>query len=134
MDFVWAKCAFCYLLLLKLCILLPEENGSLNDDLIACGSILSRELSGAGGAGTTGISNSTAKMYLQLLQIGTGKFTGALQGRYAQSGEQVDADDEPHTEDGHSKPASELDSFVPDQFVFEWDFPGLTLFLPRQLE
>ncbi|KAJ4165912.1 hypothetical protein LMH87_007518 [Akanthomyces muscarius] len=80
MDFVWAKCAFCYLLLLKLCILLPEENGSLNDDLIACGSILSRELSDAGGAGMMGISNSTAKMYLQLLQIGTEKFTGALQG------------------------------------------------------
>lgn len=128
MDFVWAKCAFCYLLLLKLCILLPEENGSLNDDLIACGSILSRELSDAGGAGMMGISNSTAKMYLQLLQIGTEKFTGALQGRYAQSGDQVRVDDETHTEDRYSNDTSELDSFVPDQFVFEWDFPGLTLF------
>ncbi|KLU86892.1 hypothetical protein MAPG_05899 [Magnaporthiopsis poae ATCC 64411] len=27
-------------------------------------------------------------------------------------------------EDGHT----DLESFVPDQFVFEWDFPGLTLF------
>ena len=23
---------------------------------------------------------------------------------------------------------NELESFVPEQFVFEWDFPGLTLF------
>lgn len=128
MDFVWAKCAFCYLLLLKLCILLPEENGSLNDDLIACGSILSRELSDAGGAGMTGISNSTAKMYLQLLQTGTEKFARALRGQYEQSEERVDANDEPRTEDGFPKSVNELDSFVPDQFVFEWDFPGLTLF------
>lgn len=123
MDFVWAKCAFCYLLLLKLCILLPEANGSLNDDLVACGSILSRELSDAGS-----ISNSTAKMYLQLLQVGTEKFTGALQGRCAQSKAQVGPDEEALTEDRYSDPACEVDSFVPDQFVFEWDFPGLTLF------
>lgn len=122
MDFVWAKCAFCYLLLLKLCILLPEEIGTLNDDLIACGDILSKELSEAGGGMMNGISNNTAKIYLQLLRTGTKKFTRALGGEYGPldsgTGENSDQDT---AEEG-------LDSFVPDQFVFEWDFPGLTLF------
>ncbi|KAJ6781456.1 hypothetical protein PWT90_05215 [Aphanocladium album] len=126
MDFVWAKCAFCYLLLLKLCILLPEGSGNLNDDLIACGTILSQELSAAGGTGFSGISNSTAKMYLQLLHTGTEKFTRALQEHY----EQPEAGSTPTqpADDQYPKSANQLDSFVPDQFVFEWDFPGLTLF------
>ncbi|XWW92688.1 hypothetical protein V2A60_000613 [Cordyceps javanica] len=136
MDFVWAKCAFCYLLLLKLCVLLPEEDGgggdnNLNDDLITCGAVLSRELGdAAGGAGMTGISNSTAKMYLQLLQTGTEKFARALQSHHEheQTGERVGSDEALTVDDGFRKPADELDSFVPDQFVFEWDFPGLTLF------
>lgn len=128
MDFVWAKCAFCYLLLLKLCILLPEDEGNLNDDLIACGTVLSHELSDAGGTGMSGISNSTAKMYLQLLQTGTEKFTRALQGQYEPQGSAASADQAHDTNDGYPKNANELDSFAPDQFIFEWDFPGLTLF------
>ncbi|EGX93551.1 C6 zinc finger domain protein [Cordyceps militaris CM01] len=117
MDFVWAKCAFCYLLLLKLCVLLPEEHGTVHDDLVACGAILARELRDAG------IANSTANMYLQLLQTGTDKFSRALQGQYEQPDDERDVGG-----DGSRTAGSELDSFVPDQFVFEWDFPGLTLF------
>ncbi|KAJ3493725.1 hypothetical protein NLG97_g4556 [Lecanicillium saksenae] len=126
MDFVWAKCAFCYLLLLKLCILLPEENGTLNEDLVACGAILSKELSTAGGAGLGSNSNSTAKMYLQLLQTGTEKFTRALQGNY--EAPEAGTHSAHHAEDESPKERNDLDSFVPEQFVFEWDFPGLSLF------
>lgn len=133
MDFVWAKCAFCYLLLLKLCVLLPSENSRLNDDLVAYGEVLSSELSEAGGSIVSGIRNNTGKMYLQLLQTGTEKFTRALRGDYgtSQTGSAGDGDGQAQ----HSPEARfagggqhELDSFVPDQFVFEWDFPGLTLF------
>lgn len=128
MDFVWAKCAFCYLLLLKLCVLLPDEDRSLNENLVACGGILSSELGEAGGAVLSGISNNTAKMYLQLLQTGTEKFTKALRGDYGPSS--TGGVGEEHSPDGEFPDAgkSELDSFVPEQFVFEWDFPGLTLF------
>lgn len=130
MDFVWAKCAFCYLLLLKLCILLPEDSASVSDDLVRCGLILAQELGAAGGAAMSGISNTTAKMYLQLLRTGMDKFTRALRGEYGQldatgSGNEGPAAD---AEFHGSSAKGDLDSFVPDQFVFEWDFPGLTLF------
>lgn len=133
MDFVWAKCAFCYLLLLKLCILLPSEDSRLNDNLVACGAVLSNELSEAGGGTMSGIRSNTGKMYLQLLQTGTDKFTRALRGDFgtSQAGSGGEADgqamDSPE-ERFHTGAQNEVDSFVPDQFVFEWDFPGLTLF------
>jgi hypothetical protein len=42
----------------------------------------------------------------------------------------LDSDDpaEAGANQEHQAGYTELESFVPDQFVFEWDFPGLTLF------
>ncbi|OAA66277.1 C6 zinc finger domain protein [Cordyceps fumosorosea ARSEF 2679] len=135
MDFVWAKCAFCYLLLLKLCILLPGGGGGGGGDdddldeegLVACGAVLAAEL---GDAGVTQVANSTARMYLQLLQTGTETFARALQRRreLPGGGDQDEAAAGGYHPEAAATAADELDAFVPDQFVFEWDFPGLTLF------
>ncbi|KAJ6440115.1 C6 zinc finger domain-containingprotein [Purpureocillium lavendulum] len=134
MDFVWAKCVFCYLLLLKLSILLPEANDPDDDgpDLVACGNMLLDELSAAGGDMADGHKSSTGRLYLQLLRTGIEKYSHALDGNQPSplvtgrarglrattgAGESQGMDD-----------TGGADAFVPDQFVFEWDFPGLTLF------
>lgn len=98
MDFVWAKCAFCYLLLLKLSILIPDDSSQRNQHLIQSGHSLVEELD----------ATNTGKVYLQILRTGIDKFTRATQDT--------------------SNAGGEMDAFLPDQFVFEWDFPGLTLF------
>lgn len=137
MDFVWAKCAFCFLLLLKLERLLPEEDGVYRQRLLADGHILLNELNKAGGGSTSGGGSShTSRMYLQVLQTSIQKYGRAIRGD--QTGNSgipgVDAVNMAQdaqsplnffwTTDGHN----EIESFVPEQFVFEWDFPGLTLF------
>lgn len=126
MDFVWAKCVFCYLLLLKLSMLLQDEaNGQVNS-LIDQGTLLLSELSEAGGGLLNGHRSNTGKVYLQLLETGIDKFSSVIRNdrqnqtdslRHQQPGDTV----APLAEEGQ-------DSFVPEQFVFEWDFPGLTLF------
>ncbi|UNI19520.1 hypothetical protein JDV02_005702 [Purpureocillium takamizusanense] len=137
MDFVWAKCVFCYLLLLKLSILLPEADRRERrggHDLVACGNMLLDELSAAGGDMADGHRSSTGRLYLQLLRTGIDKYSHALDGNQpsplvmsrsrgarAPMGRGGDMDD---SGDGET----DADAFVPDQFVFEWDFPGLTLF------
>lgn len=95
MDFVWAKCAFSFLLLLKLTILLPD---AARQDLLGQGKALLTELTKSSGYGSS-------KIYLRLLQLSIEKYESRGQ---AQSGE--------------------LDAFIPEEFIFEWDFPGLNLF------
>jgi hypothetical protein len=149
MDFVWAKNAFCYLLLLKLSILLPEEGGdrgrSANEELVEKGRVLVDELSRAGGGLRDGARNDTSSLYLHLVRLSVDKFSNAIM-----SGSQSDRAAEPPAPDapdcgggvtrqpkgdGHKGGGwpregsqTELESFVPEQFVFEWDIPGLTLF------
>ncbi|PTB69234.1 hypothetical protein BBK36DRAFT_1110437 [Trichoderma citrinoviride] len=131
MDFVWAKCAFCYVLLLKLSILLPESKGRTSRELVEHGNILLAELSEASGGNNNGSRSNTGKQYLQLLQAGIEKFSSVTH----EANEVVSS-----TTNGGSfasvrrtpgfwiQSRMELDSFVPEQFAFEWDFPGLTLF------
>ncbi|PTB42678.1 hypothetical protein M441DRAFT_68194 [Trichoderma asperellum CBS 433.97] len=130
MDFVWAKCAFCYLLLLKLSILLPESKGRSSRELVAHGNILLTELSEASGGGHNGSRSNTGKQYLQLLQSGIEKFSSVTY-------ETQDVALGATNDEGYSSRRTpgfgiqnrvELDSFIPEQFIFEWDFPGLTLF------
>jgi hypothetical protein len=154
MDFVWAKNAFCYLLLLKLSILLPDEDGdgvggggggrSANEELVDKGRILVDELSKAGGGLRDGARNDTSSLYLHLVRLSVDKFSHAIR-----SGSQTDSADAPQAQNapdcgggvvrqgkgsGHEGgwprdgSQTELESFVPEQFVFEWDFPGLTFF------
>ncbi|KAL1876342.1 hypothetical protein VTK73DRAFT_9585 [Phialemonium thermophilum] len=150
MDFVWAKCAFCFLLLLKLSLLLPDEDKRENWDLVEKGSTLLTELTKVSGGLTDGGPSNTSKLYLQLLQASLEKYRLALRGdggselavgaagpANGDGGADMGRNrvNTPHTSavgpHGASSSAgghSELESFVPEQFVFEWDFPGLTLF------
>ncbi|KAK5388079.1 hypothetical protein LTR20_004926 [Exophiala xenobiotica] len=139
MDFVWAKAAFCFLLLLKLTRLLPEEDATFNQRLLRDGYVLLSELDKAGGRSSNGGGRSqTSKMYLQVLQVSIQKYARAVQGdRMDQQSLLVDGPDIIQdmqsplnffwTSDNQSA-QKELESFIPEQFVFEWDFPGLTLF------
>ncbi|KAK4118268.1 hypothetical protein N657DRAFT_583969 [Parathielavia appendiculata] len=152
MDFVWAKNAFCYLLLLKLSILLPDEgDGRLdagrttNEELVKKGRILVHELGrAAGGPGNGPRNNSSSSLYLHLVRVSIEKFS-----RATESPNQTARLTEPlpqdalnsniagqqrrigNTDEGEwavDGTETELESFVPEQFVFEWDFPGLTFF------
>ena len=96
MDFVWAKCAFSFLLLLKLTVLLPDHE---QQDLRQQGQALYYELQKHSGYGSSNV-------YLKLLRLSIEKYA---------------------SRDQMPQPA-ELDSFIPDEFIFEWDFPGLNLF------
>ncbi|KAK0383861.1 hypothetical protein NLU13_7953 [Sarocladium strictum] len=138
MDFVWAKCAFCFLLLLKLSILLPDNREETNRELLDHGRTLIYQLGIAGGGSepsirtSTGNSSSARHVYLQLLQTGLERFCRTTLGESVSLAE-VSAT---WTNTARSKcdglqnahNHNDLESFVPDQFVFEWDFPGLTLF------
>ncbi|OJJ47532.1 hypothetical protein ASPZODRAFT_63086 [Penicilliopsis zonata CBS 506.65] len=127
MDFVWAKCAFCFLLLLKLSRLLPEGEDE-NDQLLAEGNRLVDELTRVGNTPSTSTSNGTTSaggenMYLQILRVSIEKYGRALR-------------DAPPDPTGPTTAPfwdlfdaqADLQSFVPEQFVSEWDFPGLNLF------
>ncbi|KAK4032267.1 hypothetical protein C8A01DRAFT_20637 [Parachaetomium inaequale] len=148
MDFVWAKNAFCYLLLLKLSILLPDDDreGSTNDQLIEKGRMLVDEMSKAGGGLRDGTRNNTNGLYLHLVRLSIDKFSHAIraQSQRGRRSMESQAHNVPErgnggvTRDGRGsgqeggwppdENQTELESFVPEQFVFEWDFPGLTFF------
>ena len=118
MDFVWAKCAFCFLLVLKLTRLLPQsqEDGL---QLLADGQRLYAQMNAVG----TRSGSSTSRLYVHVLGMGLEKYNRALQ---------------QHEHGAHesstlawlwdSDANLELQSFVPDQFLFDWEFPGLNLF------
>ncbi|KAJ5122625.1 hypothetical protein N7526_009562 [Penicillium atrosanguineum] len=121
MDFVWAKCAFSFLLLLKLSRLLPERDEE-HQELLEHGNRLVDELSKAG---SNTNQSRAGNIYLQILKVSIEKYGRALQ-----------ESQQPST--GGSTATSpfwelfdaqaDLQWFVPEQFVSEWDFPGLNLF------
>ncbi|KAG7129352.1 hypothetical protein HYQ45_011376 [Verticillium longisporum] len=129
MDFVWAKNAFCFLLLLKLSLLLPDDGDQQsNKDLVEKGRILLGELRNANGGRGEGSKASASSLYLQLVQASIEKYHHALQ---KDGGTRTGEPSLPTTiqmEQSRVDGQTELESFVPEQFVFEWDFPGLTLF------
>lgn len=128
MDFVWAKCAFCVLLLFKLSVLLAEDDEWASRNLVERGSTLLAELHRAGGTAGGGQSG-TSRLYIQLLQTGIEKYSRTV---LREDGEgqanAVRAGTVSETRRAGPNGQTELESFVPEQFVFEWDFPGLTLF------
>ncbi|KAJ5085403.1 transcriptional regulator family: Fungal Specific TF [Penicillium argentinense] len=121
MDFVWAKCAFSFLLLLKLSRLLPERDEE-HQELLEHGDRLIHELNKAG---SNSSQSGAGNIYLQILKVSIEKYGRALQ-----------ESQQPST--GGSTATSpfwelfdaqaDLQWFVPEQFVSEWDFPGLNLF------
>ncbi|KAL5334129.1 hypothetical protein BJX70DRAFT_402912 [Aspergillus crustosus] len=123
MDFVWAKCAFCFLLLLKLSRLLPEGKEE-HEELLNHGNRLLEDL-------TKSVSTSNAasngNVYLQILRLSIEKYGRTLhESGLGAAGEGEVEDPAPFWELFDAQ--TELTSFVPEQFVSEWDFPGLNLF------
>ncbi|KAF4334952.1 hypothetical protein FBEOM_11209 [Fusarium beomiforme] len=135
MDFVWAKNTFCCLLLLKLSALLPEADNLQaqvsNNELVTKATILLQELELVAAAGNRDDTRSnTNSLYLQLLRTSIQKYRRWL--GEDQQGSQVSQPSALATQQRNCETPgfgyNELESFIPDQFVFEWDFPGLTLF------
>lgn len=112
---VVAKCAFSVLLLLKLARLLPETTDT--SALVIDAKALLRELSQIQG------SNN---IYFRILSVSVEKFERALRG------------DLPPTESRGSQEGidAEIDfqTYVPKEFILEWNFPGLTFcWIPFEL-
>lgn len=122
MDFVWAKCAFCFLLLLKLSRLLPEGKEE-HQELLDRGNRLLVDL-------TRNVSNSNStnsgNVYLQILQSSIEKYGRTLHEYGIGAEGENDKETAPFWELFDAQ--TELTSFVPQQFVMEWDFPVLNLF------
>lgn len=146
MDFVWAKCAFCFLLLLKLSRLLPERKEE-HQELLDHGNRLLDELTRT----TTPVPTPTSPptittgntIYMQILRLSIEKYSRILQERQQQQPvpgvippeAEVEAGTTTTTTTAASAPfwelfdaQTDLQSFIPEQFVREWDFPGLDLF------
>ncbi|KAJ5374382.1 transcriptional regulator family: Fungal Specific TF [Penicillium concentricum] len=121
MDFVWAKCAFSFLLLLKLSRLLPEQEEE-HQELLEQGNRLVDELSKAGASGT---QSGAGNIYLQILKVSIEKY-----GRALMETQQPNSDGPTATSPFWElfDAQADLQWFVPEQFVSEWDFPGLNLF------
>ncbi|CAG7925097.1 unnamed protein product [Penicillium olsonii] len=121
MDFVWAKCAFSFLLLLKLSRLLPERDEE-HQELLEHGNQLIDELSKAGSNGT---QSGAGNIYLQILKVSIEKY-----GRALMEAQRPSSDGAPATSPFWElfDAQADLQWFVPEQFVSEWDFPGLNLF------
>ncbi|EIT74989.1 C6 zinc finger domain protein [Aspergillus oryzae 100-8] len=120
MDFVWAKCAFCFLLLLKLSRLLPERREE-HQELLDHGNRLLNELTRS--VGSSGQTTGNGSIYMQILRLSIEKYGRIFQEREA-GGDPVTT--APFWESFDAQ--ADLQSFVPEQFVREWDFPGLNLF------
>ncbi|KAL4896518.1 hypothetical protein BDV59DRAFT_170886 [Aspergillus ambiguus] len=119
MDFVWAKCAFCFLLLLKLSRLMPEQREE-HQELLEHGTRLLDELTKSGSNSDT---TSNGNVYLHILRLSVEKYGRTLQENEIGADEEVSG---PFWELFDAQ--TDLQSFVPEQFVTEWDFPGLNLF------
>lgn len=122
MDFVWAKCAFCFLLLLKLSRLLPERNEE-HQELLRQGETLLVELDKAGSGNT---------IYLQILRLSIEKYGRTLRESQLNSSTETRTDASAASDPGPFwelfDAQTDLQAFVPEQFVSEWEFPGLNLF------
>ncbi|TVY62878.1 hypothetical protein LSUE1_G006676 [Lachnellula suecica] len=111
MDFVWAKCAFSVLLLLKLTRLLPESSNM--PQLIADSKVLLAELSKV-----RGLNN----IYFRILSLSVEKCERALKEDLAQAANPQNSGTQLNFPDAEM----EFQSYVPKEFILEWSFPGLT--------
>ncbi|WPG97703.1 Hypothetical protein R9X50_00048400 [Acrodontium crateriforme] len=113
MEFVWAKNAFCVLIVLRLGILLGDDSARLKERLAEAREFL-HELEKVGMG--TNIS------YMRILTKTVEKCERAvysLEVNRASAPDDIDVGEETSTND--------FQSFIPKEFMFEWDFPGLNL-------
>ncbi|KAF2194414.1 hypothetical protein K469DRAFT_650191 [Zopfia rhizophila CBS 207.26] len=114
-DYVWAKCAFSVLLVLKLTLLLRDPPSELNTLLRDSHNVL-EELK------KTTVGHVT---YFRILQISIEKCEGALKEYMTQ---QPGTSANPSgTGTASSSAESDFQEYTPSEFVFEWKFPGLNL-------
>jgi hypothetical protein len=113
LDYVWAKCAFSVLLVLKLAILLRDPVPSIMS-LLRDAHRLLEELKRV----TVGHI-----AYFQILQTSIEKCEAAL-GEYVA---QQSSGPESASLEAARAAEDEFQGYVPSEFVFEWDFPGLNL-------
>ncbi|KAI4907816.1 hypothetical protein J4E90_009223 [Alternaria incomplexa] len=114
LDYVWAKCAVSVLLVLKLAILLRDPVPSVMALLSDAHRVL-EELK------TVTVGHIA---YFQILQTSIEKCEAALR-EYA--AEQIPDQDSSMAGARSSVAEDEFQGYVPSEFVFEWDFPGLNL-------
>lgn len=130
MDFVWAKCAFSVLLVLRLGMLLNDPLDSLTQRVATAKELLT-ELQNAGGADIS---------YSRILAVSVEKCERAIvEGQEQIQQRQSNAYLDPPTNNtdgtttsirsagGDSAAEHDFQSFVPKEFLFEWAFPGLNL-------
>lgn len=113
LDYVWAKCAFSVLLVLKLAILLRDPVPSIMS-LLRDAHRLLEELKRV----TVGHI-----AYFQILQTSIEKCEAALHEYVAQQS----SGPEMASLEAARAAEDEFQGYVPSEFVFEWDFPGLNL-------
>jgi hypothetical protein len=113
LDYVWAKCAVSVLLVLKLAILLRDPVSSVMILLRDAHSVL-EELKRV----TVGHI-----AYFQILQTSIEKCEAALQEYVTQ----ISRSSQEIVSDTNRTAENEFQGYVPSEFVFEWDFPGLNL-------
>ncbi|KAF2852577.1 hypothetical protein T440DRAFT_497599 [Plenodomus tracheiphilus IPT5] len=115
LDYVWAKCAVSVLLVLKLAILLRDPVPAVMALLRDAHRVLEE------------LKNVTVGhiAYFQILQASVEKCEAALQEYTARQSASPDAPTAHGDENGSAE--DEFQGYVPNEFVFEWDFPGLNL-------
>lgn len=110
-EFVWAKNTFCVFIVLRLGVLLGDPLSHLIQCLCDANQFL-RELEKVGmGANIS---------YMRILAQTVEKCEKAVKASMA-------AGSATQAEGRESKSASDFESFVPKEFMFAWDFPGLNL-------
>lgn len=107
-----AKCAFSVLLLLKLARLLPPPSTNTSQ-LIKSSKLLLQHLSQIPG------SNN---IYFRILSLSVEKCEKALRGDFPH----VDSRGEIRGQEEGFVAEMEFQSYVPREFILEWNFPGLT--------
>jgi hypothetical protein len=115
LDYVWAKCAFSVLLVLKLAILFRDPVPSIIL-LLRDAHRLLEELKRV----TVGHI-----AYFQILQTSVEKCEAALREYVTQQTTLSSSD--PNALEAARAAEDEFQGYVPSEFVFEWDFPGLNL-------
>jgi hypothetical protein len=115
LDYVWAKCAFSVLLVLKLAILLRDPVPSVILLLRDAHQLLEE------------LKRDTVGhvAYFQILQTSIEKCEAAFREYVAQQNTASDPD--PTSPEATRAAEDEFQGYVPNEFVFEWDFPGLNL-------
>jgi len=115
LDYVWAKCAVSVLLVLKLAILLRDPAASVMALLHDAHRVL-EELK------TVTVGHIA---YFQILQTSIEKCEAALREYSVEQNNVPESTSTPGRDGGAAE--SEFQGYVPSEFVFEWDFPGLNL-------